>query len=243
MKNGEDIISEGILDNKSYDIGRTGCGAVSIDLSTITDAAKLTFEVEAAPGIRNSWSVWVYPPVSEVKSESIVMTADPEEAKRSLKAGRKVLLSPDKSRVKGEESHFVPVFWSPVHFPKQAGCMGIYAHKEHAALKDFPTDIHTDWQWWSLLKNAVNVDLEGVGEVCPIVEVVDNFTTNRQLGLIFEAKAGEGSLLFSSIDLLNADDPASRQLLRSLVRYMESDDFAPTKSIDFDKHILNVVCF
>ena len=63
--------------------------------------------------------------------------------------------------------------------------------------------------------------------------MVDNFTTNRRLGLMFEAKVGDGSLLYSSIDLLSDKnvDPASVQLLMSVLEYMNSDEFSPTGNI------------
>ena len=63
--------------------------------------------------------------------------------------------------------------------------------------------------------------------------MVDNFTTNRRLGLMFEAKVGDGSLLFSSIDLLSGGDadPVSIQLLRSVLEYMKSDGFSPAAQI------------
>lgn len=65
----------------------------------------------------------------------------------------------------------------------------------------------------------------------PILEVVDNFVSNRQLGLIAEAKVGKGRLLLCSIDLLNLKDkkPEAAQLLRSLLNYMNSSKFNPSK--------------
>ncbi|MGF1585653.1 MAG: hypothetical protein ACFCUM_10050 [Bacteroidales bacterium] len=47
--------------------------------------------------------------------------------------------------------------------------------------------------------------------------------------MVFEAIAGEGKLVFSSIDLVSNPDkrPVSRQLGFSLLRYMESEAFTP----------------
>ncbi|MDE6339153.1 MAG: glycoside hydrolase family 2, partial [Muribaculaceae bacterium] len=233
LTDGEILIASGQLPEKEFAIGRTGAGAIKVPLMTVEKAKKLKFEISGGEGIGNSWSVWVYPESPDIASPQVLVTNDFNEAEKALKEGGKVLLSPSKENITGMESHFVPVFWSPVHFPKQAGGMGIWCDPAHPALSEFPTDAHTDWQWWSPLKNAVNVNLEEIGGVTPIVEVVDNFTTNRNLGLIFEAKVGNGKLLFSAIDLVNAEDPASRQLLHSLLRYMESDSFSPVHAIDF----------
>jgi hypothetical protein len=64
--------------------------------------------------------------------------------------------------------------------------------------------------------------------------VIDDWNTNRRLGIIFEARIGKGKLLVSSIDLKNnlSDRPVARQMLRSLLKYMDSDAFTPKYSID-----------
>jgi hypothetical protein len=63
----------------------------------------------------------------------------------------------------------------------------------------------------------------------PIVRIIDDWVTNRNLGMLFELKIGKGSLLVSGVDLVsNADRrPEARQLLFSVKRYMASDAFAP----------------
>lgn len=148
-----------------------------------------------------------------------------------LEKGCDVLLAPAKESVNGIECKFVPVFWSPVHFPDQAGGMGIMCDPEHPSLQGFPNDGHSDWQWWNIVKNAVVMNLDETPGLDPILEVVDNFVSNRQLGLIAETKIGKGRLLLCSIDLLNLKDkkPEAAQLLRSLLNYMNSDKFNPSK--------------
>ena len=68
----------------------------------------------------------------------------------------------------------------------------------------------------------------------PIVQVIDDWNTNRKLGLLFEARIGQGKLLVCSIDLrsnLNTR-PVARQMLYSLLRYMESENFNPKDAPD-----------
>ena len=64
----------------------------------------------------------------------------------------------------------------------------------------------------------------------PTVQVIDDWFTNRRLGLVFEAQVGEGRLLVTSIDLTTGleENVVARQLRRSLLDYMASDRFAPT---------------
>ena len=74
---------------------------------------------------KNSWSVWVYPENVAINAGDVCVTDNLEKALSELSKGRKVLLSPPVGALKGIEGKFVPVFWSPIHFPKQAGSMGI----------------------------------------------------------------------------------------------------------------------
>jgi hypothetical protein len=57
--------------------------------------------------------------------------------------------------------------------------------------------------------------------------------TNRKLGLLFEAKVGAGKLAVCSIDLENGleADPVRRQFRRSLLHYMDSNQFDPKISV------------
>lgn len=216
-------------------MGLNDVGDIRVDLGKVTSPTKLELSVRCAdPDINshNSWNIWVYQPVdNEISAGKVCVTSSFEEAAGMLEKGRDVLLTPSKEEVNGIESKFVPVFWSPVHFPDQAGGMGILCDPRHAALQGFPNDGHTDWQWWNIVKNAVVMNLDETPGVEPIIEVVDNFVSNRQLGLIAETKIGEGRLLMCSIDLLNLKDkkPEAAQLLRSLLYYMNSDNFNPTK--------------
>jgi hypothetical protein len=70
----------------------------------------------------------------------------------------------------------------------------------------------------------------------PLVQPIDTWFLNRRLGLIFEAKVGNGRLMVCSANLssnLNSR-PAARQLLYSLTKYMESKDFKPKARVDLE---------
>jgi hypothetical protein len=64
-------------------------------------------------------------------------------------------------------------------------------------------------------------------EVRPIVRVIDDWFRARRLGLILEARVGTGKLLVTSIDLERRDNPVSRQMLASLLKYISAPTFAP----------------
>ena len=225
--------------------GNTHVGDITLPLTdVIKDARHITLHVsiDGTPW-QNTWSVWGYPvsgseKTEALKNEKVICTQDVEEALAQLKKGKTVLLSPKPANIKGMESKFLPVFWSPVHFPKQAGIMGILCNPQHKALSEFPTENHSDWQWWHLVKNAKVMNLTSLAtHPEPIIEAIDNFTNNRRLGYVFEANVMKGRLLMSSIDLLsdNTGKPALSQLLYSLVKYMQSPDFRPAQAITADE--------
>ena len=209
----------------------TGTGnRVDVPLNKVGKARRLEFlvTIKDSPW-RNRWNIWVYPEVTIPQDRDILVTADLGQALQALKKGKKVLFSPKTSTVKGLEGKFLPVFWSPVHFPKQAGTMGLLCDPSHPALSDFPTDMHSDWQWWNLVKRSRVMVIDSLPPMRPIVESVDNFVNNRRLALVFEAQVGKGRLIFSAIDLLTDSQlPEIRQMRYSLTNYMQKSEFQPT---------------
>nr|WP_315239467.1 sugar-binding domain-containing protein [uncultured Flavobacterium sp.] len=203
---------------------------INESLQKITKAAKLTVTVNLkGTNYKNQWNIWVYPQKQVVDYGKVVYTRSLDEAYKLLKAGKKVLLNPDWKKIKGIEGKFVPVFWSPVHFPKQAGTMGVLCNPSHKALSDFPTDMNTDWQWWDLNVNSTTLITDGIEGGSPIVEMVDNFANNRKLASLFEGSVGSGKLVIASFDLTTDLDkrPVAKQMLISILKYMNSETFKP----------------
>jgi hypothetical protein len=67
----------------------------------------------------------------------------------------------------------------------------------------------------------------------PLVQVIDNCERAHKLAAVFEVKVGPGKLLVCSIDLPALQDkPEGRQLLHSLLQYMNSDKFVPAATVD-----------
>jgi hypothetical protein len=142
-------------------------------------------------------------------------------------------------------------FWSPM-FAQSAvrrglepppGTLGILCDPAHPALEAFPTEFHTNWQWWPLVKNSRPIILDDTPDSYrPTVQVIDNVARNHKLGLIFETRVGRGKLLICAIDLPgHQDKPAARQLLHSLLRYFNSEDFAPEHELD-PKMLRRLLC-
>jgi hypothetical protein len=218
---------------------------------TLTDVAApapltLTLAIEGT-AIRNRYLVWVYPPkVDNSVPEGVLMSRSLKDALQWGKheAGGKVLLIPELEKL----PHSVPggfqcEFWSPMFAEAAAkrgdkhqppGTLGFLCDPKSPALAAFPTEFHSNWQWWHLVKNSRPIIFDGAPrEFRPIVQVIDNFARNHMLGLIAETKVGNGSMLICAIDLPNHQDkPEARQLLHSLLSYMNSPAFAPQTEID-----------
>ncbi|MFC6859931.1 sugar-binding domain-containing protein [Zunongwangia atlantica 22II14-10F7] len=210
---------------------------INFPLEKIKTAQKLHVSVALeGTNYKNSWPIWVYPDVEVDKPAGVVMTSSFEEAQKALKNGSKVFFNPKLEDIEGITGRFVPVFWSPVHFPDQPGTMGLLIDEDHFALDNFPTSSFTEWNWWDLAIQSKSVVLNDK-ELEPIVRVIDNFVTNRSLANVFEAKVGEGSLLFTSIDLYSniENRPVAKQLKYSLLEYLKSNDFSPKQEIEWEK--------
>ncbi|WP_205461840.1 sugar-binding domain-containing protein [Mangrovibacterium lignilyticum] len=228
-----DLVTDEIVKGETSKLG-----TAEFKLADFKEAAQYTLRL-SLPGTAytNSWPVWVYPDTTvELNDDQILVTRSFAEAQKALETGKKVLLNPELAAMKGLEGKFVPVFWSPVHFPDQPGTMGLLIDAENPAFSYFPTDYYTNWQWWDLCKTSKTLEFADL-PIKPIIRVVDNFFRNRNLTTLFEAKIGEGKLLFSSMDLSENLDkrPAAKQLLYSLEKYMESDAFAPKNSLTIEQ--------
>ena len=113
------------------------------------------------------------------------------------------------------------------------GTLSILTDPGHPLLKYFPTECHSDWQWWSITRNSRPMILNATrGEYRPLIQVVDNIERNHKLGLVFEFAVGKGKLLVCMIDLQAiAGTPEGNQFRTSLLRYMKSDAFHPTEQL------------
>ena len=70
----------------------------------------------------------------------------------------------------------------------------------------------------------------------PLVHLIDDWFTNRKLGILFETKIGEGKLMVCSADIANDWDKriTARQFRRSIEQYVASEKFNPDTEIDIN---------
>jgi hypothetical protein len=156
--------------------------------------------------------------------------------KKILDRGGKVLLLADTSAVKSDiPPGFSSIFWNTNWTEGQAPhTLGILCNPKNPALADFPTQYHSNWQWWDLVDHSKPMVMDQMpGDLTPTVQMIDDWNKNHKIGLVFEAKVAKGKLLMTSIDLEHnlAHRPVARQMLYSLENYVKSSQFNPKESV------------
>lgn len=234
------VLAEGEMKVESPQGTLSDLQPIHLDLSGITTPQKLEINLSVNnTAAKNSYPVWVYP--SKVETEAhqgikISKRLDQDDT-AFLENGGKVLLLPDSTLLKNfVGGAFQSDFWCYPMFKKYLppGTLGILCDPKHPVFNEFPTDFHSNWQWWPMLKNGKVMILDATpADFRPIVQVIDNFERNHKLGVIFECKVGKGKLLVCSCNLQQqANYPEARQLLYSMLNYMNTNEFQPAQTLD-----------
>ena len=234
---GEETIAEGKF--KEQDIAIGNCiplGTISHIFSVKNQPGKLTFTISVNE-FSNSWDLWVYPEnITEISGDVKVFEKLDKSTIQYLENGGKVLLSLGQGKVSDEMGGkvglgFSSIFWNTAWTHNQKPhTLGILCNPDHPALKEFPTEFHSNWQWQDAMSHADAIQLDALpNELKPIVRIIDDWVTNRSLALIFEAKVGKGKIMVCGTDLTNNLEtrPEARQLKRSLLAYMNGNQFNP----------------
>ncbi|HEY1683442.1 MAG TPA: hypothetical protein VGG19_01650 [Tepidisphaeraceae bacterium] len=222
-------------------------GEINISLANVPAPSRykliVTIDTKGMSRFQNDWDVWVYPSrVDENVPGDITVVHDLDATKAALDRGRKVLLLIPPDKVANDTDRpvklgFSSIFWNTAWTNRQAPTtLGILCDSKAALFANFPTDNWSDWQWWYLIHRASPMILDGMpAELHPCVQVIDDWVTNRKLGLAFEAKVGDGKLMVCSVDLDHADDPVTRQFRESLLKYVSSKRFDPKTAVTMDQ--------
>ena len=236
------IFSEGELKTTNIPLGNgIQLGLVNQSFKKINKAQKLTLSISVNE-FKNSWDVWVYPnekPSIKTTKNYIVTSKLDNKTLAYLNNGGNVLLNITKGDITPEYGGdigigFSSIFWNTSWTNDQKPhTLGILCNPEHPALAHFPTEYHSNWQWWDAVSHSNVIIFNEIPELNPIVRVIDDWFKNRKTALLLEAKVGKGRLLFSGIDLHTnlKERLEAQQLLYSLENYMVSDAFNPKVNI------------
>ena len=231
----------GRFPGKDWTIGNNiPVGSIDFPLSSVKEAQKLTLTV-SLPGTeaKNHWDFWVYPAeVQEEKGNVWITDQFDEQTMNVLKKGGKVLLTAAGKVTYGKEvvQQFTPVFWNTSWFKmRPPHTTGILVENTHSIFDLFPTDYHSDLQWWELVNRAQVMQFtEFPADFQPLVQSIDTWFLSRKIGMLFEANVSGGKLVMTTMDINNNLEQrvVARQMRASILHYMNSDQFKPAFTID-----------
>jgi len=261
------LFANGNMETRALPVGgNIPLGSISVPLAEVTKPGKFTLEI-TIPGIdtKNHWDFWVYPATDVTEqfankktkkknkkahsfcavpgwfNEIYVTDTFDSQAQETLDSGGKVLICAAGKVSYGKEvvQQFTPVFWNTSWFKmRPPHTTGIFVEDTHSIFDLFPTDYHSDMQWWELVNRAQVMQFTDFPkDFQPLVQSIDTWFVSRKIGMLFEANVGKGKLVMTTMDI-NSDlnnRVAARQMRASILKYMLSAKFQPKWTIDKDR--------
>ena len=231
---GQGVDLERVFRQVACPVGKlTDFGAFELPLDGVegNQRCRLSLEID---GVTNVYPVWVYRDSKPERPGGLYEARRfDQQARRVLDQGGTVYLSPDstaQSLPRSVQAHFSTDFWSVGTFKDQSGTMGQFIQADHPVFADFPTDSHTDWQWWPMATQRAIILPERYQS---IITEMDSYAYLRPMTQLLECRCGKGRLLLSSMGLQNLTEyPEAQALQTSIYRYLGSKDFNPRQRID-----------
>lgn len=210
----------------------TEVGSLDIPLDFVEKNTALTLKVRIGDSI-SAYPIWVYRKTTPVCPENVYETrAFDMKTREILQNGGRVYLSPDadkESLPNSIKTQFTTDFWSVGTFADQEGGMGQLIDTEHPIFKEFPTDFHTDWQWWIMAtKRAVILPYP----MKTIITEMDSYAFLRPMAQMIEFRCLKGKVLLSTMELHKSQQyPEVRALQASIYTYLSGENFEPAEEI------------
>ena len=221
---GDGVSLHGALPAKTAPAGAlTELGEVCIPLNAVTRPARLTLTLRM-DGAENAYPVWVYPPVKPVCPAGVhECRALDDAALAVLASGGTVYLAPDstpEALPSSIQAQFSTDFWSVGTFPQQEGGMGQLIDAAHPLFTSFPTESHTDWQWWPMANRRALILPRPMQA---IVAELDSYAYLRPMAQLLECRCHGGRLLLSSLGLHGLQQyPEARALQQAIYTYLSA---------------------
>lgn len=192
---------------------------------------------------KNHYNLYAYPAADKCQpcgQVPVTVTDNKEEMLTSLREGKRVLFFGNSiGEAYSIEGTYCTDFWCYPMFasisgsmgkPLPIGTMGLCMDQTHPIFALFPSEGYTTPQWWRIVTGSKITILDDQ-TVEPIIWMIDHFSRNHKLGLVYEAKVNNGSLLVCQADLLSQNNPEVNCFYNSLLSYTSSDKFCPKTSI------------
>ena len=210
----------------------TEVGSLDIPLDFVEKNTALTLKVRIGDSI-SAYPIWVYRKTTPVCPENVYETrAFDVKTREILQNGGRVYLSPDadkESLPNSIKTQFTTDFWSVGTFADQEGGMGQLIDTEHPIFKEFPTDFHTDWQWWIMAtKRAVILP----HPMKTIITEMDSYAFLRPMAQMIEFRCLKGKVLLSTMELHKSQQyPEARALQAAIYTYLSGENFEPAEGL------------
>jgi len=233
---GNKYVSSGSLSETNCPIGAlTTVGKIKIVIGTLEKASRLDLTL-SLNGVSNIYPIWVYTKIISKCPKSVYETQlFDEKTKRVLEMGGSVYLSPASTKEdlpNSIQAQFTTDFWSVGTFPAQEGGMGQFIDASHPIFLNFPTETHSNWQWWPM---AVQRAIILPQRFESIITEMDSYAYMRPMTKLLECRCGNGKLVLSSMGLQELQKyTEARALLTSIYEYMDSENFDPKQNIEYE---------
>ncbi|MBP5599689.1 MAG: hypothetical protein J6X48_05345 [Lachnospiraceae bacterium] len=193
---------------------------IPIDFVNENSLLKVYISVKGEKEYTNSWRIFVYKDEeASLPKDKLISTK--EDYEKALKIGGKYIITPNFYEKQSlTKNSFIPVFWSPVHFPSKAP-VGFMIDKDHPILANFPSEEYADYQWKELVDNSVSLNLKDIKGAKPVLEFVPNFTDNEPKSALFTYKEKNAEFVFCGFDLKLKSLP-TKALKKSIVNYINA---------------------
>ena len=214
----------------------TSLGRLDIPLEVKGVSAALILTVSIGD-CTSTYPVWVYQKTSPECPKNVYETRVFDEQTRAvLQNGGRVYLSPDADRESLPNSikpQFTTDFWSVGTFAEQEGGMGQLIDTEHPIFRNFPTDFHTDWQWWIVAgKRAVILPRS----MKSVITEMDSYAFLRPMTQLIEFNCLNGKVLLSTMELHKSlQYPEARALQAAIYEYLSGEEFQPAEELTVEE--------
>ena len=214
----------------------TSLGRLDIPLEVKGVSAALILTVSIGD-CTSTYPVWVYQKTSSECPKNVYETRVFDEQTRAvLQNGGRVYLSPNADRESLPNSiktQFTTDFWSVGTFAEQEGGMGQLIDTEHPIFRNFPTDFHTDWQWWIVAgKRAVILPRS----MKSVITEMDSYAFLRPMAQLIEFNCLNGKVLLSTMELHKSlQYPEARALQAAIYEYLSGEEFRPAEELTVEE--------
>jgi len=167
---------------------------------------------------KNTWRIFVF---NEEEYYFNGVIDSPDGLNAALENGGTYIATPSAfPNAHFAKNSFIPVFWSPVHFPSEDPCGAIVDYK-HPLLSYFPTEKYIDYQWKDLLEHSVSMAISDIpsDDYQVVMEMVPNYVDNVAKSPLFVMKQENAKIIFCGFDLSQSDLP-TRSLRKSIINYI-----------------------